>query len=109
MNESAIREPEEIRQGCAGKLSKVKTSGMFAALLGCLLNEDWTEPRIVQLAITVDRCVLARADGDVGFDKFIGAEADLIRNIHGIAKAAGLDGDELGYLLGKIADLKGPQ
>lgn len=47
--------------------------------------------------------------GGAGFDKFIGAEADLIRNIHGIAKAAELDGDELGYLLGKIADLKGPQ
>jgi hypothetical protein len=34
---------------------------------------------------------------------FIGAEADLIRNIHGIAEVAGLDGDELGYLLGKVA------
>jgi hypothetical protein len=45
----------------------------------------------------------------VGFDKFLGAEADLIRNIHGIAETAGLDGDELGYLLGKVAALKGPQ
>lgn len=63
MKPSAIREPEEIRQSCAGKLAKVKTSGMFTALLGCLLNEDWTEPRILQLAITVDRCVLARAEG----------------------------------------------
>ena len=109
MHETGIREPGEIRQSCASKLSRVKTSGMFAAVLGCLLNEDWTAPRIVQLAIHADRCLLARADGDVGFDKFIGAEADLIRNIHGIAKAAGLDGDELGYLLGKIANLKGPQ
>jgi hypothetical protein len=36
----------------------------------------------------------------------IGAEADLIRNIHGIAEVAGLDGDELGYLPGKIAEAR---
>jgi hypothetical protein len=36
----------------------------------------------------------------------IGAEADLIRNIHGISEVAGLDGDELGYLLGKIAEAR---
>ena len=37
---------------------------------------------------------------------FIGAETDLIRNIHGVAKVAGLDGDELGYLLGKVAEAR---
>ena len=30
----------------------------------------------------------------------------MIRNIHGIAAVAGLDGDELGYLLGKVAEIK---
>ena len=34
-----------------------------------------------------------------GIRPFLGAEADLIRNVHGIAKTAGLDGDELGYIL----------
>jgi len=37
---------------------------------------------------------------------FSGAEADLIRTIHGIAEVAGLDGDELGYLLGKVAEAR---
>lgn len=37
---------------------------------------------------------------------FLGAEEDLIRNVHGIAKTAGLDGDELGYLLAAIAKIK---
>jgi hypothetical protein len=32
------------------------------------------------------------------------ASSDLIRNIHGVAEVAGLDGDELGYLLGKVAE-----
>ena len=34
------------------------------------------------------------------------AEADLIRNILGIAEIAGLDEDELGYLLGKVAEAR---
>jgi hypothetical protein len=33
-------------------------------------------------------------------------EADLIRNIHGIAEVAGLDGDVIGYLLGKVAEAR---
>jgi hypothetical protein len=36
----------------------------------------------------------------------IGARADLIRNIHGIAEVAGLDGDELVYLFGKVAEAR---
>jgi hypothetical protein len=37
---------------------------------------------------------------------FLGAAEDLIRNVHGIAKTAGLDGDELGYILAVIAKIK---
>jgi hypothetical protein len=36
----------------------------------------------------------------------IGAEADSIRNIHGIAEIAVLDGDELDYLVGKVAEAR---
>ena len=105
MTESPLREPEQIRQDCVAKLRPIDTSGMFTAILGCLLEEDWAEPRIVQLIVT-DKCVMAQNEGDVGFNRFIGAEADLIRNVHGIAKAAGLDGDEVGYLLAAIAKIK---
>jgi hypothetical protein len=31
---------------------------------------------------------------------------DLIRTIHSIARKAGLDGDELGYLLAQVAKIK---
>jgi hypothetical protein len=36
----------------------------------------------------------------------LGAAADLIRNIHGVAEVAGLDGDERGYLVGRVAAIK---
>jgi hypothetical protein len=31
---------------------------------------------------------------------------DLIRNIHGVASVAELDGDELGFLVAKVAEIK---
>ena len=79
---------------------------MFSAILGVLLGEDWSTPKIEELRITSDRCLLARVQGDSSFKAFLGAEADLIRNIHGLSAVAELDGDEIGYLLGKVAELK---
>jgi hypothetical protein len=96
----SLREPEQIRQDCARKLRTVETSGMFTAILGSLLGEDWSTPKIEEMRITPDRCLLARVEGEATFKAFLGAEADLIRNVHGIAEVAGLDGDEVGYLLG---------
>jgi hypothetical protein len=105
MTEPALREPEQIRQECVRKLRPIETSGMFTAILGCLLGEDWATPRIEQLIVT-DKCLLARTEGEVTHKLFLGAEEDLIRNVHGIAKTAGLDGDELGFLLAAIAKIK---
>ena len=75
-----MREPEQIRQDCAAKLRPIETSDMFTAILGCLLGEDWATPRIEQLIVT-DKCLLARTEGEVTHKLFLGAEADLIRNV----------------------------
>jgi hypothetical protein len=80
---------------------------MFTAILGALLGEDWTTPKIEELRISPDRCLLARVEGEVSFKTFLGAESDLIHNIHGVTAVAELDGDEVGYLLGKVAEIKG--
>jgi hypothetical protein len=37
---------------------------------------------------------------------FLGASQDLLKNIHGVAKVAELDGDEVGYLVAKVAEIK---
>ena len=107
MSEQPIREPDEIRRDCARKLASVEISDMFSAILGSLLGEDWAKPRIEEMRITPDRCLLARIDGEASFKAFLGAEADLIRNIHGVAAVAELDGDEVGYLVGRVAEIKG--
>jgi len=106
MTDRNIREPDQIRQDCARKLRAVQASEHFQAILGCLLGEDWTTPRLVEIVITPDGHTLGRCEGQPSFSAFLGASEDLLKNVHGAAKVAELDGDELGYLLGKVAEIK---
>lgn len=106
MPDQTIREPEQIRRDCAAKLRAVEVSGQFTAILGCLLEEVWATPRLVEMAVTPDGALLGRCEGQATFATFLGAERDLVRNVHGVAEVAGLDGDEVGYLLGKVAEIK---
>jgi hypothetical protein len=105
-NERPIREADEIRRDCARKLREVQVSDLFQAILGCLLGEYWTTPRLAEMVITPDGHLLGRCDDEVAFKAFLGASEDLIRNIHGVASVAELDGDEVGYLVAKVAEIK---
>lgn len=102
----AIRETDQIRQDAARKLRGVQVSEHFQAILGCLLGEDWTTPRLVEMVITPDGHLLGRCEDEVSFKAFLGASEDLIKNIHGVAPVAELDGDEIGFLVGRVAELK---
>ena len=62
-----IRDPEQIRRACSEKLAHVEVSDHFRAILGCLLGEDWTTPRLVEMAVTPDGALLGRCDGDAAF------------------------------------------
>lgn len=101
-----IREPDQIRQEAAQKLQVVDVSDHFRAILGCLPQEDWTTPRLVEMVITPDGHLTGRCDGEASFKAFLGAAEDLIKNIHGVAPVAELDGDEIGYLVGRVAEIK---
>lgn len=107
--EAGIREPDQIRRDCARKLRAVEVSEHFQAILGCLLGEDWTTPRLVEMAVTPDGHLLGRCGGGAAFEAFLGASADLIKNIHGVAPVAELDGDEIGFLVAKVAEIKRQQ
>lgn len=105
-DDTPIREPDQIRHDCARKLLAVQVSNHFQAILGCLLGEDWTTPRLIEMVITQDSHLLGRCDGDIEFKTFLGASKDLLRNIHGVAPVAELDGDEVGFLVAKVAEIK---
>jgi hypothetical protein len=106
MSESAIREPNEIRESCARKVEAVEVSDHFQAILECLLGEDWTTPRLIEMAITPDGHLVGQCEGQASFGTYLGASENLIRNVRGVAAVAELDGDEMGYLLGKVAEIK---
>lgn len=42
--------------------------------------------------------------GEVSFNAFLVASADHLRNIRGVASVAELDGDEIGFLVGKVGE-----
>jgi hypothetical protein len=106
MEETTIREPEQIRQDCAKKLLKVVPDPKLRAVLGYFLNEEWSEPIIADLRLTSGRRLTARIEGEEEFRVDLGRRKGLIRAIHRIARRAVLDGDELGYLLAQVATLK---
>jgi len=106
MSYPMIRNPDQIRQDAARKLRAVQVSDHFQAILGCLLGEDWTTPRLVEMVITPDGHLLGRCDGDAEFKAVLGVSEDLIKNIHGVAPVAELDGDEIGFLVAKVAEIK---
>jgi len=102
-----IRSPDTIRESCAAKILRIRISEHFGAMLGCLLGKDWTTPRIVEMVSTPDGHLLGRCEGDTTCRLFLGETEDLLRNIHGVAGVAGLDGDEIGFLVAMVAEIKG--
>lgn len=72
------------------------------ACLGVLLNQKWTQPRLVSLIATIDGKLLGREDGSVGFDAFIGEFADFEQNLLGMTDVAGDLTDEENALLAEL-------
>jgi hypothetical protein len=84
----------------ATKIAQVKVSGKFTALLGFLLDKDWTQPRITALTITSDGVMLDTSSGFA--NEIIGDVGDLERNIRGVSEVAELTDEETQWLLGRI-------
>jgi len=102
-----IREPEQIRADAAQKIRAVQVSDQFTAILACLVGESgWASPELAELVVTSDGMLLGRCEGEPEFRGFLGSVNDLLRNIHGLAPVAELDGDELGYLVARVAEIK---
>ena len=82
---------------------RVRVSPKFTAVLAFLLDEEWTQPAIIEMAITSDGFVLAGTTEDPLLDDMIGEAEDLDRNLRGVAEAAGLSGKETQALLDRAA------
>jgi len=70
-------------------------SGKMAAIVGCILGASYASPSIAQLTVTSDGYVLARNNGHIGYDDFIGAESELNQNWQTLLQVAELTPEEL--------------
>ena len=75
-------------------------SNKMAAIIGAILEQDWTQPAIIELCITSDGYLLARENGDCGFNQFLGTENELRANWDCLLSVAELTDAER-----KLADL----
>src|SRR5262245_55440974 len=100
--------PKSLEQRVIHKLhpDRLYTSGQLTAILGALLGQDWTRPRLVELTITTEELLLGRLEGDTEFKAFLGAAEELLDNLLGVSDAAGLTPEERRWLLDKARALR---
>ena len=83
------------RERLAEKLHPVQlcgATGLWHAIVGCIIGEAVTEPAIAQLVVTSDDCVLASHSGRGPLcNAFIGALSDLRENWRRYCAAADLN------------------
>ncbi len=65
-------------------------SGKMAAIVGYILDEEWTNPSLQEMAITSDGFVMAGVKGDCRMNEFIGSVSDLERNVNNLLNVAEL-------------------
>lgn len=89
---------DTMKSQLAEKLRPDRFSAMspkMAAIVGYILDEPFTEPRISELVVTSDGFVLAEREREVGANEMIGTEADLNRNLLDLIEAASLSQPEV--------------
>ena len=104
--EITIRDPDQICQDGAKKLLAVIRGPKLRAVLGYFFGHVWALPEIADLRRTIDDGIVARLEGEADFRIDFMTRKALISAIHSMARMAGLDGDELGFLLAQVAKIK---
>ena len=85
--------PSPLRNALAQKLNPSRFAGMsepMAAIVGFILDRHFVETTFAEIIVTSDGFLLARAEGAVGANHFIGRHADLVQNWLALIAAAGL-------------------
>ncbi len=90
-------EPSDVAGLLAAKLDPRRFTAMspkMAAIVGFILDEEFTSPRIAEIIITSDGVVLARDENDCGYNNVLGAIDQLRDNWSRLLDAADLDTTE---------------
>lgn len=69
-------------------------SPKMAAIVGYIIGENWTNPRITGFSVTSDGFVLCSTNRDPSYNGFIGSLEDLRRNWYDLLEYAELTPEE---------------
>ena len=69
-------------------------SPKMAAIVGYIINQNFTKPALTDMCITADGFVLAQVEGDIGLNQWIGSVEDLERNWNNLLDVAQLSNGE---------------
>lgn len=75
-------------------------STKMMAILGYIIEEKYTSPSVKELMVTSDGILMARVEGDIGFNDIMGSIDDFKRNWNKLIhiQGLGLSGEEITYL-----------
>jgi hypothetical protein len=94
-----FEENQQMLDLVAEKLHPIRfprMSAKFAAVLGAMLGQAWTEPALVELVITSDGFLLGRHEGEPTCKEFLGPESWLKENLAKLLDTPGVDLTEQG-------------
>ena len=89
-----VEETQQLLDRVAEKLHPHRFPRMtakFAAVLGAMLGQTWTEPALVELVITSDGFLLGRHEGEPTCKEFLGPESWLKENLAKLLDTPGVD------------------
>lgn len=91
---SEVDETQQLLDRVAEKLHPhrfPRMSAKFAAVLGAMLGQTWTEPGLMELVITSDGFLLGRHEGEPTCKEFLGTESWLKENLAKLLDTPGVD------------------
>ena len=71
-----------------------RMSRVMAAIVGFIVEKDFTEPAIAEIIVSSTGVVMVRTDGELSSNHIIGAYADLLQNWVALLTVAGLSTQE---------------
>jgi hypothetical protein len=89
-----VEETQQLLDRVAEKLHPhrfPRMSAKFAAVLGAMLGQTWTDPALVELVITSEGFILGRHEGEPTCKEFLGPESWLKENLAKLLDTSGID------------------
>jgi hypothetical protein len=89
-----VEETQQLLDRVAEKLQPnrfPRMSAKFAAVLGAMLGQTWSEPALVELVVTSDGFLLGRHEGEPTCKEFLGPESWLKENLAKLLDTPGVD------------------